>query len=189
MLAHSTNGRAAIHLDENVVDEVAMLAANAAWGFNCGPAALCAITGLTPEELRPFLVGFEAKPYLNPTTLRAAVRELDVPFDWLKFNHQGKHQLQEKCIGHHLHVARIQFGGPWTSGACPPRVAYLHTHWIAAYRSEGGVRVFDVNNPAVDGKVQWLPWAVWVVIAKALAGDIQRADGTWWFTHAAAVHW
>ena len=31
------------------------------WGFNCGPAAICAVTGLSPEQLRPNLVDFESK--------------------------------------------------------------------------------------------------------------------------------
>lgn len=30
-----------------------------AWRFNCGPGALCAITGMTPAELRPHLGDFE----------------------------------------------------------------------------------------------------------------------------------
>jgi len=42
-------------------------AASEAWGFNCGPGALCAVLDLTPDELRPKLGDFEAKGYTNPT--------------------------------------------------------------------------------------------------------------------------
>ena len=50
------------------------------WGFNCGPAALAAICGLTPDAVRPHLGDFESKGYTNPTLVAAALRSLGVPF-------------------------------------------------------------------------------------------------------------
>lgn len=56
-------------------------AAHAQWGFNCGPAALCAITGKTPTEIRPYMGEFERKGYTNPTLMAAALRHLGLRFE------------------------------------------------------------------------------------------------------------
>ncbi len=55
-------------------------AAGEAWGFNCGPGALCAVLGKTPNELRPHLREFERKRYTNPSLMAAILHDLHVPF-------------------------------------------------------------------------------------------------------------
>lgn len=50
------------------------------WNFNCGPAALCAVLGMTPAELRPHLCDFEAKGYTNPTLMFAVLENLKIEY-------------------------------------------------------------------------------------------------------------
>jgi len=46
------------------------------WGFNCGPAAVAAICGLSLPELRPQLVDFELKRYTNPTLMAQILKNV-----------------------------------------------------------------------------------------------------------------
>ena len=66
----------------------------------------------------------------------------------------------------------------------PPRVAYRHTHWIAASAGvdPDGLAIFDINTISVGGwmaSVEWeeqfLPWLLKQVEPKA--------SGDWWPTH------
>lgn len=35
------------------------------WKFNCGPGALCAVTGMKPGEIRPLPTAWNASKYLD----------------------------------------------------------------------------------------------------------------------------
>lgn len=152
------------------------------WGFNCGPAAVCAILGMAPDELRPHLLDFETKGYTNPTLMANILRGLGVSFR-RKFESAGEPmsgEVQWPARG----LVRIQWGGPWTKPGVPMRARYRATHWIG-YRSGPGInhdRVFDVNALCVGG---WLPFAEWSnqLVPWLLKECQPKADGRWWPTH------
>lgn len=154
----------------------------AAWRFNCGPAALCAVTGLTPEKVRPHLGDFEQKGYTNPTLMFGALRSLGVKWE-AKSSPLGVEKLEWPAFG----LARIQWGGPWTKPGVPMRARYRQTHWVAScHRSPGDIGIFDVNAMNVGG---WVPLASWekVMVPWLMKECVPRADGTWWITHAVEI--
>lgn len=69
--------------------------ANDAWGMNCGPAAVCAVLDLTPDELRPHLGDFEAKRYTSPSMMADILHRLGISFRRL-------YGSQEKVAGRPL---------------------------------------------------------------------------------------
>jgi hypothetical protein len=155
------------------------------WGANCGPAALAVVAGKTIQQIRPYLGDFEQKGYTNPTLMFASlrrlairwhqVRDLDVPFGdpgvpWPKFG-----------------LCRVQWCGPWTAFGVPPRVAYRHTHWVAAQTVPGIERhVFDVNAMCVGG---WIPESEWSgsLVPWLLKECEPKSDGKWFLTHVIEV--
>lgn len=146
------------------------------WGSNCGPGAIAAVLGMTLDELRPSLGDFEQKRYTNPSLMWSILDRLVVPWrlellavKWPAFG-----------------LARIQWEGPWTANGVPARVAYRHTHWVAAStRPDGRVAVFDINAAAsgwisaVDWAEQLVPWL--------LQECEPKADGRWHFTHIVEI--
>ncbi len=134
------------------------------WGCNCGPAALAACLGLTPEDVRPHLGDFARRGYMNPTMMGQALASL------------GRRWMSVRAIADRG-VVRIQFGGPWMKPGVPPAAAYRHTHWIAAMVHERAVWVYDVNGG-------WRTRTDWEAeIIPLLVADNPRRDGTWQPTH------
>jgi hypothetical protein len=159
------------------------------WGANCGPGALAAVTGLTLDEVRPHLTGFDQKHYTNPSMMFAALRSLDLKWEprmtsrWPRFG-----------------LARVQWHGPWTQPGVPVRAAYRHTHWVAAeciqrkLRASGSlappepdISIFDINCINVGG---WVPLSVWSeqVVPWLLKQCEPKADGQWHLTHAIEIY-
>jgi hypothetical protein len=141
------------------------------WGANCGPIALAACLGITLDDLRPKLqvCQFEAKRYMTPTMMAAALRECGVrvatglPRDVLPFSG----------------LVRIQWHGPWTAPGANPKWAYRQTHWISSLRYDAEWWVFDCNGG-------WRTFDSWKSeIVPLLTQSIPRADGKWSVTH----HW
>src|SRR5690606_7036322 len=124
------------------------------WGFNCGPAAICAVTGLSPESLRSRLGDFEAKRYMNPTLMRETLNRLGVPFKWHVIQNQSASQFVEQALPPYG-LARIQWGGPWCNQGVPMAARYRQTHWIATALSNRSRGVFDVNNNTGKNEVGW----------------------------------
>lgn len=153
-----------------------------AWGANCGPAAICAVTGMTLAELRPSLGDFEQKHYTNPTLMFEVLARLGVRFQVM---YRGDEPLVRGIELPDFGVARIQFGGPWTKPGVPMRARYRQTHWIATCRGEHTRGIFDVNCLNSGGWVGAEDWAR--IIVPALTSDIPRADGSWWVTHGIEV--
>ncbi len=152
---------------------------NRAWGFNCGPAALAVIAGVTPGELRPSLGDFEAKGYTNPTMMFGWLDRLG-----LRFRHRRDKDWPDWGI------VRVQFAGPWTRPGVPPAAAYRHTHWVGGCRhivdGRAEVGVFDIN--CLDHHRGWVEADGWAkVVVPALVSCIPRADGEWWKTHVLEV--
>lgn len=163
-------------------------AANKAWGFNCGPGALCGITGLKPEELRRFLGDFEQKGYTNPTLMRDALTRMKLRFAWRTVRPESAEQNPRDQLPT-FGLARVQWGGPWCGGGVPRAARYRQTHWIATARHpKRGIGILDVNNNTGDNKIGWTPFADWErVVVPALIATYPRADGTWWLTHSVEV--
>ena len=88
--------------------------ASDAWGCNCGPSALAAVTGMTLDEVRPFMGDFEQKHYTNPTLMWSILNNIGArwsvtkpPRTWPRYG-----------------LARIQWEGPWTKPGVPARQAF-----------------------------------------------------------------
>lgn len=149
------------------------------WGFNCGPGALCAILGMTPDELRPHLGDFEQKGYMNPTMMQETLGRLGRKF---RRTYRGDQPGMDMPILQNG-LVRVQWGGPWTKPGVPWAARYRQTHWV-------GVRlgmVFDVN--AVSASGGWIRNYTWSssLVPWLLKECCPKGDGSWWPTHAFEV--
>ena len=170
-------------------------AASDEWGFNCGPGALCAVLGMTPEQIRPHLLDFETKGYTNPSLMANILRGLQVPFRRVFEQLGGCRRDDLKTPTYPADgLVRIQWDGPWCDQGRPAVARYRHTHWVAmrekrvrvwvAKRTEPFLarEVFDVNAMYVGG---WLSWDEWEnELTPWLIGRCEpKASGHWWPTH------
>ena len=156
--------------------------ASDSWGFNCGPGALCAVLGMTPEEIRPHLGDFESKGYTNPTLMAGILHRLQVPFvRAFKFTGASK-PLHVAVKWPAFGLVRIQWDGPWTASGVPIRARYRHTHWIGYEENDGLGMVFDVNAMRERG---WLAFSEWSLqLVPWLLNQVEpKATGDWWPTH------
>jgi hypothetical protein len=152
------------------------------WGANCGPAAICAVTGKTLEEIRPHLGDFEQKHYTNPTLMFESLTRLGV-------RHELTVRADEPAVAYgwpQFGLCRLQWGGPWTKPGVPMRARYRQTHWVAVCKGASSVGIFDVNCLNSGGWVGFEDWKS-VVLPEILA-TYPRADGTWWVTHGIEVY-
>ena len=134
------------------------------YGFNCGPAALCACLEMAPDQVRPHLGDFKHRGYMNPTMMGKALDSL-----------QHRWQSVRAIAGRG--IVRIQFGGPWLKPGVPPAAAYQHTHWIACLKENGCSWVYDINGG-------WMSRERWTSeVIPLLVADNRRRDGTWFPTH------
>jgi len=150
------------------------------WGFNCGPGALTAVLGMTPDELRPHLGDFEQRGYTNPSLMAAILRRLNVPFQ--RVFESAVDPGARPVVWPRFGLVRIQWSGPWTKPGVPMAARYRHTHWIGVDDS-GPVRmIFDVNAICDGG---WLTWREWEcqLVPWLLRECCPKADGRWWPTH------
>ena len=155
--------------------------ANAAWGCNCGPAALAAILRLTLDEVRPLMGDFERKGYTNPTLMFESLGRAgqDRGVSWFR-----RRDVEWPAYG----LARIQWTGPWTKLGVPARAAYRHTHWVGAMRGpNGGTGIFDVNM--LGNGTGWASVDDWrtILVPWLLKEAVPRADGGWFVTHSVEV--
>lgn len=143
-----------------------------AWGFNCGPGALCAALSLTPEEIRPHLLDFEEKGYTNPSLMKGILEELSVPFTQ---TYRSDQPAGMPIV--HYGLMRVQWGGPWCKPGVPMRARYRQSHWVAV--KDNSALVFDVNADT------WLKEAIWAIqlIPWLIKQCCPKGDGTWWPTH------
>lgn len=144
------------------------------WGANCGPGALAAITGLTLDEVRPHLVGFDVKRYTNTLMMYAALRSIRAPFTkGLLWPTHG--------------LVRVQWEGPWTAPGVPMRARARYSHWIAARSlSASDIQIFDINCMSVGGWVALPEWRD-AVVPWILRECHPKADGKWHATHVLEV--
>lgn len=137
-----------VHFDYREASE-----ASESWGFNCGPAAICAVSGLRPHQVRQHLGDFENKRYTNPTLMFAALQRAGVEHCQVYRADDPTGPWPDLALG----LVRIQWGGPWTGEGVPMAARYRYTHWIAVRAS--GYEVFDVNAIAYGGWLGWREWA------------------------------
>lgn len=151
-----------------------------AWGCNCGPGALAAVTGRTLDEVRPHVPGFEDKRYTNPSMMYAALDRL-IGSHW---------RLQLPLKGWPSYgLARIQWEGPWSQPGVPKRVAYRHTHWVGVLsRSLADIEVFDINAmiPPANGWISLKEWSQ-ALVPWLLGQTEPKATGDWHITHAIEI--
>ncbi len=160
------------------------------WGFNCGPAALCAAIGLTPNAIRPVFeaIGFtDIRRFTSPTMMKRALEKCGV--SWNDNNVQGgNNPTPWTDFPLRLGLVRIQWEGPWTKKGANPKWAYTHTHWISVCKPktwdtnqailyELDPIVFDING----GLMRFDQWRDEIV--PLLTKAIPRADGDWYVTH------
>lgn len=141
------------------------------WGANCGPGALAAVLGLTLDNARHLLRGFNAKRYTNPSMMRAALNGTGWKYEW--------RVCQRGYLPPINGLARVQWEGPWTEPGVPPRAAYGHTHWIGGRVVDSVSYVFDINAMAVGG---WITFSRWQrSLVPWLLGQLEpKATGEWW---------
>lgn len=155
-------------------------AASDAWNFNCGPAAVCAVSGLNPSTIRPHLGDFESKGYTNPTLMYSILGSIGIKWrgrvnsvnglpDWPSFG-----------------LCRIQWAGPWTRDGVPIAARYRKTHWVASHRRDHHLYVFDVNAMVVGGWITFERWHTRLV-PWLLEQCEPKASGQWWITHALSI--
>lgn len=149
------------------------------WGFNCGPASLCAVLGKNPNEIRPYLLDFEKKGYTNPRLMASILKNMNIPFR-RKYECLGT-KFADKPIYPDFGLVRIQWAGPWTNPGVPVRARYRHTHWVAMRKNEDHFEVFDINAMAWN----WLSDDIWEneLIPFILSNNEAKASGEWWPTH------
>lgn len=150
------------------------------WGANCGPGALAAITGLSLDEVRQHLHGFEQKRYTNPSMMYGALQSLGI----------ARTNMSRTCWPRRG-LVRVQWEGPWTKPGVPRRARYRHTHWIGVHHgANGGIDVFDINALGVGG---WLSLEEWTAHLVPWLLDLvePKADGRWHRTHVLELdgHW
>lgn len=159
--------------------------AAARWGFNCGPAALCAVTGSSPESVRAFLPA-DWPGYTNPTAMGRGLGAAGMRWFQLYRGDQPPGSVVPRAIlPGRVALTRVQWGGPWTRDGVPFRARYRQTHWIAeSWDDDGAPIVYDVNavSQTTNG---WIPRAVWVgtLVPWLLRESVPKADGRWWPTH------
>lgn len=152
-----------------------------AWGANCGPGALAAVTGHTLEAVRSHLIGFDEKRYTNPSMMLSALRSLGVSFGMTLRPPATSMAAWPARLG----LVRIQWTGPWTKPGVPIAARYRHTHWVgAARRGADDVGVFDINCMNSGG---WVPLDAWVSVMVPYLTRDARADGGWHQTHVIEI--
>jgi len=152
------------------------------WRFNCGPGAICAVLNMTPAELRPRMLTFEAKGYTNPKLMKDVLRNLDVSWAEVFRSEERSKRVIWPAVG----LVRVQWAGPWTNPGVPLTVRQRHTHWIGVRPGALPREVFDINATCVGGWVFWEEWTGQLV--PWLLKQVEpKATGEWWPTHCIEV--
>ncbi len=155
------------------------------WGFNCGPSALCAVLGMTPDEIRPLMGDFERKRYTNPKLMLEVLRRSGANHRMTYRSDEPGKPLPQLRNG----LVRIQWSGPWTNPGVPVMARYRMTHWIAI-QAGCALDVFDVNAIRFGGWIERETWEARLVpflLTFLLKECVPGADGGWWPTHGIEV--
>ena len=153
------------------------------WGFNCGPAALCAVTGMTPSQIRPHLLDFESKRYTNPTLMYEILSVLRVTW---KQTYRGDVAGPRPSAYPRFGLVRIQWEGPWTKPGVPFAARYRQTHWIATRGDVSSREVFDINAMTIGG---WITWRLWEteLVPWLIRECVPKGNGCFYPTHGIEI--
>lgn len=137
------------------------------WGCNCGPGALAGLLGLTLDEVRVALEGFEAVGHTKETLMRTGLSRLGCLWE--------EHHVTWPDCG----LVRVVWNGPWDQTG-DPWESLRHSHWVASRHHEGRVWVFDINAMSVGG---WVTLEEWDrdVVPWLLKACEPEATGGWRF--------
>ena len=145
----------------NDVDE-----ASAAWGANCGPAALAAALGVQVADVRRAVSEargdeWHFKGYMGLGDMRRAIRRAGA--------RTGREGASDEILSAEgpPKVVLVQWCGSWEA---VPRAAATYRHWIASVVLDG-VLVYDVNEN------DWLTLAEWIENA---VPQLMPKRGTGW---------
>lgn len=145
-----------------------------AWGANCGPCALAAILRKLVMSVRDLFDGFEARRYVNPTHMLAAIkaagkRATTTPcHDWREGE---KHRRGRQLPAYGL--AFLQFSGGWWDTK-PETVQYRFTHWVGCADPRPGiVMIYDLNAG------EWVPREQWLVDLFPNLLAYNKCTGAW----------
>lgn len=156
------------------------------WGFNCGPAALCAVTGKTPNEVRCHLLDFESKGYTSPSMMASILRSMGVDFRrvW-EAKADCTRDALEMPLFPQFGLVRVQWDGSWCNAGVPVPVRYRRSHWIA-YASSGltgsDEMAFDINAMCVGGWIAFREWSL-SLVPWLIRECVKGGNGKWWPTH------
>lgn len=101
-------------------------AAHKQWKASCGPHSIAAAMSLKLEDIRQAMLtaGISYKGWMSPTYVSRTLDTLGAKYDLAK----GL-KTMSLCEG----INRIQWEGPWLKPGVHPRIAYFHTHLVAAF--------------------------------------------------------
>lgn len=141
---------------------------HAAWGANCGPAALAALLRVPVAHVREACQPFPG--YVSFAHMLRALGRLGVEHGVIRRDFKGVNTILDpaKWWGR---LVLIQWGGAWLNPGVRPGAALCRTHWVAV--TEESRSVYDVN--AGD----WLDGGEWRLLAKLIMREVPRCDGTW----------
>jgi len=159
------------------------------WGFNCGPAAVAAICGLSLSELRPCLGDFEQKRYTNPTLMSQILRNVGAKvIEFGRLNWRFEMERAGRKPWPRYGLVRIQWEGPWTDAGVPIAARYRHTHWVGArYANKDNVGIWDIN--CLNNGTGWVGLSEWttILVPWLLKECHPRANGKWHLTHVVEI--
>ena len=141
-------------------------AAWSAWGANCGPWALAAVTGCPLDDVRAWLPAFARRPYTKETDMRAALDAAGL--SW------SEHREGWPRFG----LVRVLWHGPWWHDP-DPFARLRRSHWVATIDAEDGRWIFDGNAIALGGWVRPEDWSrLWAPYVAGLGGE-GGTSGAW----------
>lgn len=151
------------------------------WGFNCGPAALCAVLDRSPHGIREYLLDFEAKRYTNPAMMLKILKGLGVSYKQVYRGDSPYSRHVCQSIKTPRSLMRIQWSGSWTLPGIPMTSRQRHTHWVAT--RSNATEVFDINAMKVNNG--WVSFDVWENSVVPWVGKhcVKGWSGSWWPTH------
>lgn len=112
------------------------------WKATCGPHSIAAALGKTLEDVRAVLTNY--KGWMSPTQVTQTLLALGAPH-----NLKSRLKTWDLCNG----INCIQWEGKWLNPGVPARVAYFHTHWVAAF--DGWVLCTACES------AKWIPESSW----------------------------
>jgi hypothetical protein len=134
-------------------------------GLNCGPAALCACLGWTPDQILPHIDDFKIRGFMDPPMMGRALASAG--FCW-------RHVRGDGLPDHGL--VRVLWRGPWSAPGVHPGASAARSHWVASKDFFRETWIYDVS---ANG---WEPFSVWDdFTAPRIMAAVKGCDGGYTF--------